>query len=97
MSARACLCQGRPLNELVAAFAARTRRGLATQLREGKQVEFKQMQLTAYLVKALAEGRKSAFDARYRTLDHHLPECPCSPRFQAARQAVDTTSGQGLD
>lgn len=93
MSARVCICQGRSLNELVVAFSARAKRSLAEQLRAGRPVEFKQMQLTAYLVKALAEGRKSAFDARYRPLDHHLPACPCSPRFQAPRQVVDTPSG----
>lgn len=93
MSLRTCICQGRALNELVAAFSARSKRTVAEQLRNGTPVEFRQLQLTAYLVKALAEGRKSAFDARYRHLDHHLPECPCSPRFQAGRQAVDTPAG----
>lgn len=77
-----CICKGRPLNELVAAFGARARESVAARISAGTPVNFKELQLTAYLVKALSESRKSAFDARYGKLDHHLPECPCSPRFQ---------------
>lgn len=80
--ASSCTCKGRPLNEMVAAFAVRARLDVAAKITVGTPVNFKELQLTAYLVRALSEGRKSAFDARYRAFDHHLPGCPCSPRFK---------------
>lgn len=79
---RDCICKGQPLNRLVAAFAARSRASVAEGVGNGKPVEFKQLQLTAVLVKKLADGdSKMPFDPRYLRLDHHLQECPCSPRY----------------
>lgn len=94
--ASSCVCSGKPLNALIAAFAARAKVSVAERVAAGSTVKFKELQLTAYLVKALAEGRKSAFDARYRSLDHHLPECPCSPRFRPRTDVVDRASGGGI-
>jgi hypothetical protein len=80
-----CICKGQPLNRLVAAFATRSKAAVAEGVGTGKPVDFKQLQLTAVLVKKLADGdSKMPFDARYRSLDHHLPECPCSPRYTVA-------------
>lgn len=79
--ARDCICKGQPLNRLVAAFASRARQRVEGGVGEGKPVHFKTLVLTAVLVQKLSAGdSKMPFDVRYRLLDHHLAECPCSHR-----------------
>lgn len=80
--AKECICKGKPLNVLIAAFAGRARGEVAEGVIGGRPMAFKQLQLTALLVKKLSDGdSKMPFDARYRLFDHHLATCPCSPRY----------------
>ena len=82
---RECICKGKPLHVLTGAWAQRTTKALAASLEAGETVRFADVQLAALLVRKLSEGTKMPHDARYRNLDHHLPDCPCSPRVRAER------------
>lgn len=82
--AKECLCKGKPLHVLVGAWAQRSKQAVAEGVNGGRPANFKDLQLTALLVRKLSEGTPMPFDARYRNLDHHLPDCPCSPRFRAS-------------
>lgn len=82
--AKSCVCRGQPLNLLVAAWVKRAKRAVADGTTQGRPMQFKDLQLAAVLVRKLSEDTPMPFDARYRTLDHHLSACPCSPRFRAA-------------
>lgn len=82
--ANACICRGKPLNQLMAAWATRTKATIADGVVGGRAVTFKDLTLTAILVRKLSEGTNMPFDARYRQHDHHLATCPCSPRYAVA-------------
>lgn len=82
MSAKTCICKGQPLHVLIGAWSQRSKAAVAQGVANGKATDFKTLQLTGMLVRKLSEGTSMPFDARYRNLDHHLPDCPCSPRFQ---------------
>lgn len=78
-----CICAGRPLHELVPAFAIRAKAVLVADMGAGKRADFQRLALTAQLVKALSERKAWAFSARFDSYDHHLVDCPCSSRFVA--------------
>jgi len=92
-NAKRCICKGRPLHELMGPFAARMRPSVAAGVDNGQPTNFRRIATTAQLVKALSEGKSWAFQARFDGYDHHLADCPCSPRFQV----VDSPAGAGLN
>lgn len=82
--AKECICKGQPLHVLMGAWAQRAKQSVASGVSTGKPASFKELQLEAMLVRKLSEGTSMPFDARYLQRDHHLSECPCSPRFVAS-------------
>jgi hypothetical protein len=94
-----CICLGRSVNELLAAWYGRARKRIAAGVVNGQPPpDMNELRLTVTLIRALSEGReKGPFQARFRSLDHHLVDCPCSPSYRTPTAAVDTAPSGHLD
>lgn len=87
MDAKRCICKGRDFQALLAAWFKRTRPLIAEGTRDGKPTwSYDNLRKAVTLIRALSEGReKGPFQGKFRHLDHHLEECPCSPRYVAPK------------
>lgn len=93
MDAKRCICRGQDFTTLLAAWYARTRPRIAEGLRwrNGKPVwNYADLRSAVTLIRALSEGReKGPFQGKFGHLDHHLAECPCSPRYVASKASTE--------
>ena len=85
MDAKKCICRGQDFQVLLAAWFKRTRPEIAVGVRDGKPSwTYDRLRKAVTLIRALSEGReKGPFQGKFRHLDHHLEECPCSARYRA--------------
>jgi len=84
VDAKRCICRGQPFETLLAAWFKRTRRRIAVGTVGGKKTwNYDDLRRSVTLIRALSEGReKGPFQGKFRHLDHHLEECPCSARYK---------------
>ncbi len=85
MDAKRCICRGQAFETLLGAYTARAKARIAAGVTQGKAPpEMAELRMTVTLIRALSTGvGQGPFQARFAHLDHHLHECPCSPRYVA--------------
>jgi len=86
VDAKRCICKGQDFQVLLAAWFKRTRPLIAAGTSNGKPTwSYDRLRMAVTLIRTLAEdkGQKAPFLGKFKHLDHHLEECPCSPRYVA--------------
>lgn len=83
-----CICRGKAFHLLTGPFFARMSLRVKEDMAQGASADFTQVKLTLKLVQALADDKTWPFETRFDKYDHHLSECPCSPRFQGETAAT---------
>lgn len=87
MDAKRCICVGRDFTTLLSAWYERTRPRIADGTQGVRTWNYRDLQMAVTLIRTLSEhkGQKAPFLGKFQHLDHHLAECPCSPRFEAPK------------
>lgn len=89
MDAKQCVCKGQDFTALLSAWYSRTRSRITDGvMASGKPSwNYRDLRMAVTLIRTLSEyqGQKAPFLGKFLHLDHHLAECPCSPRFVAPK------------